>query len=1137
MYRRPFRYLILILCFSVAMMVSYTPSASAQGCDLPAARVSSVQGTVDVKVAGEATWQAVKLNDTYCPGDTIRVGRQSRADVSLANRSVLRLRADTIMTLDAVKEKKTSLVGLLKGAAHFFSRGPRSLEVRTPFTVAGVRGTEFLVTVEASQTLLSIFEGTVVAANEAGNLTLQSGQSAVAEAGKAPQLRVVARPRDAVQWALYYPPVVYTSPKQFQGASGWQERVRQSNDFYLQGNLQSAFDSIADAPEGISDPRFFAYRASLLLAVGRVDEARADIAQALSFDPHDSQATALQTIMAVVQNDKDTALQMAQNAVAATPDAATSHIALSYAQQAHFDLVGARASLEKAVALEPENALAWARLAELWSSFDNLDKALDAAKKAVLLEPNLSRTQTVLGFAFLTRVMTQAAKTAFARAIVLDQADPLPRLGLGLAKIREGKLHDGAQDMETAASLSPNDSLLHSYLGKTRFEEKQRPLDEREYGVAKKLDPNDPTPWFYDAIQKQTTNRPVEALHDLQKAIELNDNRAVYRSRLALDSDLAARSSGLARIYSDLGFQQRALVEGWNAVNTDPSNFSAHRFLADSYSALPRHEIARVSELLQSQLLQPLSLTPIQPRLAESNLFLISAGGPGALSFNEFNQLFNGDRLSVQASGLAGENDTFSGEGVVAGIYKKLSFSVGATHFETDGWRDNNDQEDDIVNAFVQVELSPKTSLQAEYRYRNVERGDLIQRFFPEDFFAGQRDTLERNTFRLGGRHAFSPSSILLGSFIYQDSDGTTNVADFPAPGSFTNIRIPQDAFSIELQHLFRSRFVSVRSGVGYFDINGDINLSFKIDLPPPPDGPGPIEDQATIGASSEHINVYAYADVHLLMNLTATVGLSVDSLNGEGEDGDKDQFNPKFGLIWKALPGTTIRAAAFRVLKRTLITDQTLEPTQVAGFNQFFDDGNLTESWRYGGAIDQKVTSDIFAGVEFSKRDLTVPFQDIMSDPLNPVSRDANWDEYLARAYLFWTPHPWLALRTEYIFERFERDEQFTFGIKELKTHRVPLGIKVFHPSGLNVSLTTTYWNQDGELEGFLTPGFGSASDDFWLFDLGIGYRLPKRYGFVSVGVTNLFDTHFKYFETDFDNSRIQPDRAAFVKATVAFP
>ncbi len=48
--------------------------------------------------------------------------------------------------------------------------------------------------------------------------------------------------------------------------------------------------------------------------------------------------------------------------------------------------------------LAPENALAWARLAELQQSFGNLDKSLDSAKKAAALPPDLSRTQTVLGF-------------------------------------------------------------------------------------------------------------------------------------------------------------------------------------------------------------------------------------------------------------------------------------------------------------------------------------------------------------------------------------------------------------------------------------------------------------------------------------------------------------------------------------------------------------------------------------------------------------------------------------------------------------------------------------------------------------------------------------------------------------------
>ena len=134
----------------------------------------------------------------------------------------------------------------------------------------------------------------------------------------------------------------------------------------------------------------------------------------------------------------------------------------------------------------------------------------------------------VLGFAYLTQVKTTESRAAFEKAIELDQADPLSRLGLGLAIIRDGDLEAGGREIEIAASLDPNNSLVRSYLGKVYFEKKQIGLDAREYAIAKELDPKDPTPWFYDAIAKQTTNRPAEALQDLQKAIELNDNRAVY---------------------------------------------------------------------------------------------------------------------------------------------------------------------------------------------------------------------------------------------------------------------------------------------------------------------------------------------------------------------------------------------------------------------------------------------------------------------------------------------------------------------------------------------------------------------------------------------------------------------------------
>ena len=490
-------FLASCLCSSFALIALCASASFAQRCEQWVAKAVSVQGTIEFQGVGDSRWQTVKLNDTFCQGDKLRAQEKSRADVVLSNESVLRLSENTSITLEDVKAEGTSTVELFKGAAHFFSRRPRSLDVRTPYGIAGVRGTEFFITVEANKTLLTVYDGEILASNQAGSVTLTSGQSAVAQAGKAPVLRVVVRPRDAVQWALYYPPVIYVRPGE-------------------------------PAPkEDLNDPRFLAHRASRLLAVGKVEEASADLDRALRLKPNYSDAYALQSIIAVVQNDKDKALNLAQKAVEADPNSATARIALSYAQQARFDLEGARASLEEAVKVRPDNALAWARLAEIQPSFGDWTKSLEAAQKAVSLDPNVARTQTVLGFAYLVQVKTKESREAFEKAIALDQADYLPRLGLGLAKIRDGDLRKGDRKSRSPRAWTPTTPLSVAISGKSTSKRNADTMDEHEYAIAKELDPKDPTPWFYDAIAKQTTNRPVEALQDLQKAIELNDNRAV----------------------------------------------------------------------------------------------------------------------------------------------------------------------------------------------------------------------------------------------------------------------------------------------------------------------------------------------------------------------------------------------------------------------------------------------------------------------------------------------------------------------------------------------------------------------------------------------------------------------------------
>jgi len=147
--------------------------------------------------------------------------------------------------------------------------------------------------------------------------------------------------------------------------------IRHSIDVYMRRDFKAAIDCLNRLPEDLRNPRLFAYRASVLLAVGRVDEARKDIDAALSIAPTSSDALALKSIIATVRNEKAEALSLAKKAVDADLKSASARVALSYAMQAEFNLEGALNTLKKAVQIDPENALAWARLSEMWLSSES----------------------------------------------------------------------------------------------------------------------------------------------------------------------------------------------------------------------------------------------------------------------------------------------------------------------------------------------------------------------------------------------------------------------------------------------------------------------------------------------------------------------------------------------------------------------------------------------------------------------------------------------------------------------------------------------------------------------------------------------------------------------------------------------
>ena len=277
-------------------------------CDPALARAVSVQGTLEVKRARQTQWTAAGRDERFCPGDAVRTGESSRAAILFYPETVIRLDQYSSLVITAAETDTTpSLLELLKGAAHFISRDPRSLQIITPLANAAITGTEFLVRVDADETGVIVYEGRVEVSNAAGSVQVGANQRAVAQAGQAPITETVVRPRDAVQWTLYYPPVFSPSES-------------------LNATLQQA---------------------ARALAVGQVDEARGDLGRALAQDPNNSEALALQSIIALTQNDTVLAREQAQRAVTAQPGSAAARIAMSYVQQADFDLPGALESLQQ----------------------------------------------------------------------------------------------------------------------------------------------------------------------------------------------------------------------------------------------------------------------------------------------------------------------------------------------------------------------------------------------------------------------------------------------------------------------------------------------------------------------------------------------------------------------------------------------------------------------------------------------------------------------------------------------------------------------------------------------------------------------------------------------------------------------
>ena len=302
-------------------------------------------------------------------------------------------------------------------------------------------------------------------------------------------------------------------------------------------------------------------------------------------------------------------------------------------------------------------------------------------------------------------------------------------------------------------------------------------------------------------------------------------------------------------------------------------------------------------------------------------------------------------------------------------------------------------------------------------------------------------------------------------------------------------------------------------------------------------------EDRARLAETNDktsHNNAYVYWEVTPeCQKITFSMGVSANFWRrGELK---RNRVNPKIGVLWNVTSSLTVRFAAFDSMRRQLIGNESIEPTQVTGFNQFFDDFDATLARRVSFALDSRPRTDLHTGFELSSRRLRVPFL----IPGNPV--DFVWRERGARGYFYWTTRGrqkgdlWtssFAFSANYYYERLARAQELTGfeGIRDLTTSYIPLGVSAFMGRRLSGHLVATYVKQSGTRSVSSSIDEFATKDQFVLTDAWMRFGFPRQAGSFNIGIKNLFDKRFEFVDTDPLSLRFAPRRFVFARLILIF-
>ena len=111
------------------------------------------------------------------------------------------------------------------------------------------------------------------------------------------------------------------------------------------------------------------------------------------------------------------------------------------------------------------------------------------------------------------------------------------------------------------------------------------------------------------------------------------------------------------------------------------------------------------------------------------------------------------------------------------------------------------------------------------------------------------------------------------------------------------------------------------------------------------------------------------------------------------------------------------------------------------------------------------------------------------------------------------------VAFNVDYSYQKSDFDftmvDQFGLFADRIVTRRIRPGVRWFLPCGFFAFASATmYDQQEDKFDDASVPDRSVEETTFWLGDVSLGYKLPKRYGSIVLTGRNISDREFNFYE-----------------------